>query len=173
MLIKIQAVALAAALMIPSHHLAGQFVSATGKQVASCKHCARPTPFDRMQGVAVTIMLRDSFATPLVDAVIRDEPGNTSTPLVAFKRTALSPALVYRALSSLSQSRISHHGPPSKRTTTVLSAGSEFQGVPDEDRAWVARLVAQLSTAPMTDVAGVGRFPAVTVTIDKQALRGK
>jgi hypothetical protein len=172
MLIKIQAVALAAALLAPSRHLTSQIAS-TANTAATCKHCDQPTPFDKTQGVSVTVMLRDAFATPTVDAVIRDEPGNAGMPLIALKRSTLSPALVYRALSSLSQSRVKHNGPPGKRPTTVLSAGSDFQTVPDDDRAWVAKLMTQLSTAAMAEIPGVGRFPAVTLTLDKTALRGK
>ena len=169
MLNKIQAVALAAALLIPVHRLTSQ----SGRPATPCTHCERPTPFEKTQGIAVTIMVRESFASRTVDAVIRDEPGGASTPLIAIKRTALSPTLVYRALASLSQSRQKHNGPPSQRETMLLGTGSAFQTVPDEDRAWVQRLMTQLSGAPTTDIAGVGRFPAVTLTIDKQALRGK
>ena len=138
-----------------------------------CSHCERPSPFENTQGVAVTIMLRDGFASRTVDAVIRDEPGSGSSPLIAIKRSALSPALVYRALASLSQSRQKHNGPPSKRETMRLSGGSTFQAVPAEDREWVGRLMTQLAAAPATDIAGVGRFPAVRFTIDKLALRGR
>lgn len=171
MLNKIQAVALAAAIMLPGHRLPSQSANPAAP-ATPCRHCDRPTPFEKTQGVAVTIMLRDGFADRAVDAVIRDEPGVAGKPLIAIKRTALSPALVYRALASVSQSRVKHNGPPNNRATTRLSAGSEFQDVPDEDRAWVTRLMTRLSGAPMTDIAGVGRFPAVTLTIDKQILRG-
>jgi len=172
MLNKIQAIALAAALMIPGQRLASQSTR-PAMPATPCRHCDRPTPFEKTQGLAVTIMVRENFASPTVDAVIRDEPGSRSTPLIAIKRAALSPALVYRALASLSQSREKHNGPPSKRETMRLGSGSAFQAVPDEDRAWVERLMTQLSGAPATDIAGVGRLPAVTLTIDKQALRGK
>jgi len=117
-------------------------------------------------------MLRDGFADRTVDAVVRDEPRG-GKPLIALRRGALSPTLLYRALTSLSQSRVKHDGTPITRATTLLSAGSEFQDVPDEDRGWVMRLMTQLSNASTTEVAGVGRFPAVTLTIDRHALRGK
>jgi hypothetical protein len=118
-------------------------------------------------------MVRDDFAQPTMAAVIRDEPGDASKPLVALKRSQITPALVYRALTTLSQSRAKHNGPPEKRATSVLSSSGEFETVPDEDRAWVAQLIKQLSTAPTTDIAGVGRFPAVTFTLDQKTLRGK
>jgi len=118
-------------------------------------------------------MVRDGFAKSTIDAVIRDEPGVGRPPLIALKRSAITPALVYRALASLSEDRVKHSGPPPARATTVLSAGSAFEAVPDEDSAWVAKLIAQLSAAPTTNIAGVGSFPAVTFTIDKKALRGK
>jgi hypothetical protein len=174
MLIRIHAVAMAAAFLASGQRLPGQsaVLSAPTAETA-CKHCDRPTPFDKTQGVSVTIMIRDGFAKPTIDAVIRDEPGAVSTPLIAIKRTALSPALVYRAVTSLSQSRTKYNGPPPKRATTVLSSGSAFEVVPDEDRAWVASLIAQLSHAPTSDIAGGGRFPAVNFTIDTKALRVK
>ena len=173
MLNKIQAVALAAALAIPGHRLAGQSANAAVMPATPCRHCDRPTPFEKTEGVAVTIMLRDGFADHTIDAVIRDEPGSAGKPLIAVKSGALTPALVYRALASLSESRVAHGGPPSTRVTKLLSAGSQFQSVPAEDRSWVAQLMTRLSAAPVTDIPGVGRFPAVTLTIDKQALRGK
>ena len=172
MLNKIRAVALAAALMVPGHRLASQS-ERPATPTTPCRHCERPTPFQNTEGLAVTIMVREDFASRTVDAVIRSEPGSASSSLIAIKRAALSPALVYRALASLSQSREKHKGPPSKRETMRLATGSAFQAVPDEDRAWVDRLVTQLSGAPATDIAGVGRFPAVRLTIDKQTLRGK
>ena len=169
---KIQVLALAAAIAVPGHQLASQ---GTNADVAAtpCRRCDRPTPFQNTQGIAVTIMLRDDFSDRTVDAVIRDEPGSGNAPLIALKRGALSPALLYRALASLSQSRAKHDGQPVKRATTLLSAGSAFQEVPDEDREWIARLVTRLSGAPPTDIAGIGKLPSVTLTIDKPALRGK
>lgn len=169
---KIPAVALAAALMIPAQRLTSQSTTPT-RPATPCRHCERPTPFEKTEGVAVTIMVREEFADRTVDAVIRDEPERAGKPLIAVKRAALSSALVYRALASLSQSREKYNGPPSKRATTRLSAGSAFQAVPDEDRVWVGNVMSQLSAAPMTDIAGVGRFPAITLTLDKRALRGK
>ena len=173
MLIKIQAVALAAAIFIPAQRIAGQSGGTASIAALPCRHCEQPSPFNKTQGVVVTVILRDNFAKPSVDAVIRDEPGNASPALIALKRTALTPALVYRAFASLSESRVKHNGPPTKRATTVLSSGSAFQAVPPEDRAWVAGLLTRLSAAGPTDIAGVGKFPAVTLTIDKNALRGK
>jgi hypothetical protein len=173
MFIKIPAAALAAVILLPTHHIAAQ--SAGGASIAPlpCRHCERPSPFEKTQGIAVTIMLRDGFAKRTVDAVIRDEPGSVSPALIAIKRTALTPALLYRAFSSLSESRVKHNGPPTKRATTVLSSGSAFEGVPTEDRAWVADLMTRLSAATPTEIAGVGKFPAVTLTMDKNALRGR
>ena len=173
MLNKIQAVALAAAIMIPGQRLASQSANTAVAPEAPCTHCERPTPFEKTHGVAVILMVRDGFANRTLDAVIRDEPESAGKPLIAVKRGALSPELLYRALTSLSQSRARHDGAPPKRATILLSSGSTFQAVPDEDRAWVANLMSQLSAAPTMDIAGVGRFPAVTLTIDKTALRGK
>jgi hypothetical protein len=67
---------------------------------------------------------------------------------------------------------VRHNGPPPIRATNLLSSGSTFQPVPEEDRAWVANLMTQLSTARTTEIAGVGKFPAVTLTLDRKALRG-
>jgi hypothetical protein len=173
MLIKIQAVAVAAALLLSGHRAAAQSTSAAPPPSTPCKHCDRPTPFGQTQGVTTIIMIRDGFAKPSIDAVIRDEPGNASTPLIAIRRGALSPALLYRALTSLSESRTKFNGPPPRRATRVLSSGSAFEAIPDEDRAWVASLITQLTGAPVMDIAGIGKFPAVNFTIDKKALRGK
>ena len=173
MFIKFQAVALIATIAIPTERMAGQSAGAASPAAVPCRHCEQPSPFNKTQGIAVTVILQDGFAKPTVDAVIRDEPGNASPALIAFKRAALSPALVYRAFSSLSESRVKHNGPPTKRATTVLSSGSAFQAVPAEDRVWVANLMTRLSAAPPTEIAGVGKFPAVTLTMDKNALRGK
>lgn len=173
MLIKIQAVALAATIAIPAQRLAAQSAGTAPIGSLPCRHCEQPSPFTNTQGVAVTVMLRDSFAKPTVDAVIRDGPGNATPALIALKRTALTPALVYRAFSSLSESRVKHNGPPAKRATMVLSSGSAFQAVPPEDREWVANLMTRLSAAGPTDIAGIGEFPAVMLTIDKNALRRK
>lgn len=158
MLIKIQAVVATTVLMFSAGEMAAQ---------------DRPTPFGHTQGVSALIMVRDTFAQRNIAAVIRDEPGATSTPLIALKRSEITPALVYRALTTISEGRTKHNGPPSTRATTVLRSEANFESVPDEDQAWVADLVKQLSRARETNVPGVGRFPAVTLSIDKTALRAK
>jgi hypothetical protein len=167
MLLKIQAVVAATVLSLGTHS-----ISAQSTPSPACRHCNRPTPFNGTQGVSVIVMVRDGFVKSTIDAVIRDEPG-IQTPLIALKRSAITPALVYRAFASISEGRTKHNGPPAKRATTVLSSSSDFEAVPTEDAAWVAQLITQLSSAPMTDVAGVGRFPAVTFTLDQKTLRGK
>jgi hypothetical protein len=174
MLIKIHAVIAASALTLSSHGVDAQApVKAAVPASTFCRHCDRPTPFAQTQGVSVVVMVRDTLPQPTMAAVIRDEPGQSSKPLIALKRSAITPALVYRALSSISQSRKKYNGAPASRATNVLASSARFEAVPDADRDWVARLIQQLSTAPMTDIAGVGQFPAVTFALDQKALRGK
>ena len=133
----------------------------------------RPTPFDQTRGVSALIMVRETFAQSNMAAVIRDDAGSSATPLIALKRSAITPELVYRALTAISESRTKHHGPPKKRATIVLASNASFEAVPDEDAAWITALITKLSAAPLTDIPGVGRFPAVTLAIDKNMLRSK
>jgi len=158
MSIKIQAVVAATVLTFSAGGLAAQ---------------DRPTPFGRTQGISAIIMVRETFAQSSLAAVIRDEPGTASTPLVALKRSAITPELVYRALTSISENRTKHNGPPQKRATMVLSSDANFEAVPDEDAPWVTALITKLSAAPLRDIPGVGRFPAVSFAIDKTTLRSK
>ena len=57
--------------------------------------------------------------------------------------------------------------------TMVLSSDANFEAVPDEDAPWVTALITKLSAAPLRDIPGVGRFPAVSFAIDKTTLRSK
>src|SRR5262245_48240735 len=117
MLIKIQAAVLVGALAFASEHISAQAPVESAGSPRVCNHCDRATPFGETRGVKVVIMLRDAFAQPSIDAVIRDEPGATSPPVIALRRSAVTPSLIYRALSALSEDRTRHHGPPPKRAT--------------------------------------------------------
>lgn len=144
------------------------------KTLHDCKQsCDRPTPFGHTQGLNVVIMVRESFTNSTYAAVIRDDPGVGKPVLVALKRGAMNPDLLYRALASISETRTKHNGPPPQRATSVLLGSAKFQSVPTEDQAWVARVLQSLSTAPQTTIDGVGVFPAITLVLDEAALRGR
>lgn len=112
-------------------------------------------------GTRATLVLFDDFSTPGVVAVIRRLPGASGRTLIAIRRVALTPRLLYTALM-LAPAVDRQHAKSLKTTTTVtISRHMRLRPVPREQEARIEALVRSLGSAPGREVHGMGRRPAI------------
>ena len=163
---RIASASLLLALVLPNTTPAQETGANASSAKIQCKDCDTITPFKGTEGLGVTIIVKDSFATSNLDAIVRQLPGPSGSTMIGLRRAAITPELLYDALTAIASVRTKHQGPPPATATTYLRAVSKRRPVPTEDRAWIADIIAQLERAKRVKIDRVGIVPAINVTID-------
>jgi hypothetical protein len=155
-------------LALPSAAISQQPSSSRIAASGNCTKCENITPFDNSEGLHVTMVVKESFAKADVDAVVRIRSGPSGSTIVGFRRSAITPELVYDALTSVASIRTRSHGAPPDRATAHILASNHRRPIPIADRDWIADIVSQLAYAKQTNVLGVGSVPVINITIDSK-----
>lgn len=119
----------------------------------------------RPRETKVQLILKDSFSTAGVSAVIRRTPDNGSPAMIAFRSRHFSPELLGYTLMSLNANVNSDSQPLRRPRDTRVSSSMPL---PRLEGAWgetVRTLADQLQRASEGNVVGVGKAKAVTVSL--------
>ena len=112
----------------------------------------------------VTIAIFESFGTPNLNAVIRRTKGNSGAVLIAVKRSALSGPLLAAVMASVPASSDKMRA-DTDRFDIYFREGSPLPSGRTLDSKTVAAVLNDLSNAKPQQIQGLGKFPAITISL--------
>lgn len=109
-----------------------------------------------------TLIVKDSFSSSGVSAMIRRTKGLTGEDVIAVRRNAITPELIRAAFSSLAKSRARHGESPNETVLVRLRDATQYGRLSLSERTLYVAIIQQLKNAPVRDVSDFGRVPAIS-----------
>jgi hypothetical protein len=139
-------------------------VGAGPTHAGSASRRPSPQPQASARGDRVTLLLVEALARPGSAAEVRRNGAGAKSPVIALKRSALSPELVAAAFTA--NARAIERLGKTARITAYISDQMPLRRVAGAERARLQLIVEQLRRAAPAEIPGLGRGRAITVTTE-------
>jgi hypothetical protein len=115
--------------------------------------------------MSVSLLTKEQFGRSDIIGIVRVDQAKFPQPIIAIKRSALTPDLLMAALEVLNSARQKFGDTTTKRINFEFTTKSRVRRARPQDVAWASEIVASLVAQPERSVNLVGRARALVVSL--------